>query len=84
MFCNYDSWFMIPLPPPNMGETGKKYKDLLTFVFLEVSSWWYVNLLSCIHGAKQSWIFQIRRQVLDWQLYLPVSLINADMPREFS
>ena len=30
------------------------------------------------HGAKQSWIFQIRGKVLDWHLYL--SLINADCP----
>ena len=29
-------------------------------------------------GAKQSWIFQIRRKVLDWHLYL--SLINANCP----
>ena len=35
-----------------------------------------VELLSRIHGAKQSWIFQIRRKALDWHLYLP--LINAD------
>ena len=38
-----------------------------------------VDLLSRIHGAKQSWIFQIRRKVLDWHLCLP--LINADCPR---
>ena len=37
-----------------------------------------VDLLSRIHGAKQSWIFQIRRKALDWHLYLP--LINADCP----
>ena len=29
-------------------------------------------------GAKQSWIFQIRRKVLNWHLYL--SLINANCP----
>ena len=55
--------------------SGRKGQKIQGFVYLCPSC---VELLSRIHGAKLSWIFQIRRKFWDWHLYL--SLINSGCP----
>ena len=61
-------------------KSGKKTKDLLTFVLLEASSCCCVDLLTRSHRAKQSLIFKLEEKF--WSdTVINKSLINADFSR---